>query len=160
MAGCRCPRSGRLSTSRRPGCDRRFHTSRWKPARSGSCAAHAIPCASCAKIPAWLRRIKRADGDVVTVKIPERKLHRSSAGIYMWLFFQPADESARPWQSYVKIIDPEEQEEAVARRGEMGARQRGMIVGAPLVETKQDRSIRVEDLPKIVVGGSRLRQAK
>jgi hypothetical protein len=23
----------------------------------------------------------------------------------MWLFFQPADESARPWQNYVKVVD-------------------------------------------------------
>jgi hypothetical protein len=35
----------------------------------------------------------------------------------MWLFFQPPDECARPWQSYVKVVDPEEQEEAVARLG-------------------------------------------
>ncbi|HEY5047292.1 MAG TPA: hypothetical protein VII49_04650, partial [Rhizomicrobium sp.] len=82
------------------------------------------------------------------------------AGIHMWLFFQPADESARFWQSCVKVVDPEKQQEAVARLGVMGARQRGMIVGGPLVETEQDRSIRVEDLPKIVVGWSRLRQAK
>jgi hypothetical protein len=24
----------------------------------------------------------------------------------MWLFFQKADERARPWQSYVKVVDP------------------------------------------------------
>jgi hypothetical protein len=33
----------------------------------------------------------------------------------MWLFFQPPDERASPWQSYVKVVDLEEQEEAVAR---------------------------------------------
>jgi hypothetical protein len=54
----------------------------------------------------------------------------------MWLFFQPADERARPWQSYVKVIDPEEQEKAVARFGVVGTCQRGMLVGAPLVETE------------------------
>jgi DNA-directed RNA polymerase subunit N (RpoN/RPB10) len=48
----------------------------------------------------------------------------------MWLFFQPADERARPWQSYVKVVDPEEQEEAVARLGVVGTCQRGMLVGA------------------------------
>ena len=47
----------------------------------------------------------------------------------MWLFFQPADERTRPWQSYVKVVDPEEQEEAVARRGVVGTCQRGMLVG-------------------------------
>ena len=78
----------------------------------------------------------------------------------MWLFFQPANESACPWQSYVKVVDPEEQEEAVARLGVVGAYQRRMLVGTPLVETEQDRSIRVEDLPEVVVGRSRFWQAK
>jgi hypothetical protein len=76
----------------------------------------------------------------------------------MWLFFQPADERARPWQSHLKVVDPEEQEEAVARLGVVGTCQRGMLVGTPLVETKQDRSIRVDDLPEVVVGRNQLRQ--
>src|SRR5256886_16772247 len=66
-------------------------------------------------------------------------------------FWSPADERARPWQSYVKVVDPEEQEQAVSRLGVVGACQRRMLVGAPLVETEQYRSIRVEDLPEIVV---------
>jgi len=33
-------------------------------------------------------------------------------------------------------------------------------MGSPVVETEQDCSIRVDDLPEVVVGGSRLRQAK
>jgi DNA-directed RNA polymerase subunit N (RpoN/RPB10) len=60
----------------------------------------------------------------------------------MWLFFQPADERPRPWQGYVKLVDPEEQEEAVARLGVMGTCQRGMLVGTPLVETEQDHRSR------------------
>jgi hypothetical protein len=72
----------------------------------------------------------------------------------------PANERARPWQSYVKVIYPEEQEEAVARLGVVGTFQRGILVGTPLVETEQDRSIRLHDLPEVVVGRSRLRQAK
>ena len=57
-----------------------------------------------------LARVERADGDVVSVRISERKLRGSGAGIHVWLFFQPADESARPWQNYVKVVDPEKQE--------------------------------------------------
>jgi hypothetical protein len=64
-----------------------------------------------------LRRIKRTDGDVVSVTISERKLRGSSVGIHMWLFYQLADERARPWQNYFKVIDPEEQEQAVPRLG-------------------------------------------
>src|SRR3954470_17400429 len=67
------------------------------------------------------RRVERTDGDVVPVSILERKLRGSSAGIHVWLFFQPADESACPWQSQVKVVDPEEQEEAVSRLGVVGA---------------------------------------
>ena len=78
----------------------------------------------------------------------------------MWLFLQPANERARPWRGYVKVVDPEEQEEAVARLGVVGACQRGMFVGAPLVETKQNRSIRIENLSEVVVGRRRLWQAK
>src|ERR1700683_2828918 len=78
----------------------------------------------------------------------------------MGLLFQSVDERARPGQSVVEIIDAEKQEEAVARLGGFGARQRGMLVGTPLVEAKQDRSIRVEDLPEVIVTGSRRRQAK
>ena len=93
-------------------------------------------------------RIERTDGDVVPVRISERKLRGSSAGIYVWLLFQAAEEGARPWQSQVEVVDPEEQEEAVSRLGVVGACQRRMLVGAPLVETEQYRSIPVQDLPR------------
>src|SRR5262249_19016495 len=105
-----------------------------------------------------LARVERTDRDVVSIRIAERELRGSSVWIHMWLFFQLADERARPWQSHVEVIDPEEQEEAVARRGAVRACQRGMLMGAPFVETQQDRSIRVEDLPEVIVGGSRFRQ--
>src|SRR5271163_2673241 len=92
-------------------------------------------CRTC-RLDGGLGGIERTDGDVVSVRISERKLHGPSAGIHMWLFFQPADERACPWQSYVKVVDPEEQEETVARRGIVGTCQRGVLVGAPLVETE------------------------
>jgi hypothetical protein len=107
-----------------------------------------------------LDRVERTDGDVVTVTISERKLRSSSSGIYVRLFLQPLDEHARRLQSYVKVVDSEEQEEAVARRSVLGTCQRGVLVSTPLVETEQDRSVRVDDLSEVVVGRSRLRQAK
>ena len=42
-----------------------------------------------------LRRINLTDGDVISVRIPQRKLHSSGAGIRMRLFFQPVDERAK-----------------------------------------------------------------
>jgi DNA-directed RNA polymerase subunit N (RpoN/RPB10) len=118
-------------------------------------------CPYVGKINSWRSsRSYRADGDVVSVRISERKLHSSSAGICVWLFLQPADQSPRPWQSHIKVVDPEDQEEVIARLGVLRICQRGMLVGTPLVETQQDRSIRVENLPKVVVGRSSLRQTK
>src|SRR6266404_2837539 len=35
-----------------------------------------------------------------------------------------------------------------------------MPMGTPLVQAEQDRSIRIEDLTEVIMGGSRLRQAK
>src|SRR5882724_5034330 len=78
----------------------------------------------------------------------------------MRLLLQPVDERARPGQSAVEVIDTKEQEEAVARLGGIGACQRGMVVVAPLVETEQDRFIRVEDLREVVMLGSRRPQAE
>jgi len=42
----------------------------------------------------------------------------------------------------------------------MGAHQGGMPVGTPLVKAEQDRAIRVEDLPEVVMDGRPLRLAK
>jgi hypothetical protein len=39
-----------------------------------------------------LGRVERTDSDVVPVRISERKLRSPSAGIYVWLFFQSANE--------------------------------------------------------------------
>ncbi len=75
----------------------------------------------------------------------------------MRLFFQSAGECARSWQSYVEVVYAEEQEEAVAGLRVVGTCQRGMFVGAPLMETKQDRPIRVDNLPEVVVGRSGFR---
>src|SRR5277367_6034278 len=35
------------------------------------------------------------------------RLQGSRVGVHMWLFFQRADEQARPWQTHVKIVDLE-----------------------------------------------------
>jgi hypothetical protein len=107
-----------------------------------------------------LGRRERTDHDVIPVRISECELHGSSARIHVGLRLQPSDESACPLQRHFEIIDPEKQEESVARLRVIGASQGGMVMGAPRVKAKQDRSIRVEDLTEVVMGGSRLRQTK
>jgi hypothetical protein len=84
-----------------------------------------------------VRPHRGTDGDVVPVRILERKLNGSSARIHMWLFFQPADESPRPLQSYVKVVDPKEQEEAVARLGHL-AGQACALASGHFCNTHQD----------------------
>src|SRR5262249_36768673 len=55
-----------------------------------------------------------------------------------------------------EVVDAEEQEEAVARRGLVRTHQGGMLVRAPLVEADQDGSIRVQDLAEVVMSRRRL----
>jgi hypothetical protein len=52
----------------------------------------------------------------------------------MRLFFQKADDRACPGQGDVEIVDPEEQQEGVARPGVVGIGQRGELGGTPLVQ--------------------------
>jgi hypothetical protein len=70
---------------------------------------------------------------------------------------EPRHERACSLQRQVEVVDTKEQEEPVARCRVIGTRQRGMVVGAPLVETEQDGSVRVEELAKVGVVGRRLR---
>ena len=68
---------------------------------------------------------------------------------------------AGSWQGGVEVVDAEKQEKAIARRGNVGTCQRWMfIMGIPFVETEHDRPVLVEDLPEVIVDGSRLCSAK
>ena len=52
---------------------------------------------------------ERTDRNVISVRISERELLRSSVRIEVWLFFEPTDERACPLECQVEIIDTEEQ---------------------------------------------------
>src|ERR1700716_2386555 len=86
-------------------------------------------------------RRERTDRDVKSVRISERKLLGLSVRIHVWPLFEPRDERAGPLKRQVEIIDTEEQQEAAAGRPAIWAYQRGMLVGARLVEAEQDSSI-------------------
>src|SRR5215475_3113739 len=74
----------------------------------------------------------------------------------MRLFFKPSDERACPLQGLVEIIDTKKQEESVAWRRMLRTHQRRMVVRAPLVKAEQHRSIRIQDLTKVVMVRTRL----
>ncbi|MDQ1636825.1 MAG: hypothetical protein QOF62_164 [Pyrinomonadaceae bacterium] len=99
-----------------------------------------------------LERRERTNHDVVSVRIPERELLCSSTRIRVRLLFEPGDERACPFQRHTEIVDAEEQEQPVARCRVVRARQRRMLVRAPLVEAEQDSSIRIEELTKVSMG--------
>jgi hypothetical protein len=73
------------------------------------------------------------------------------------LLFEASDERACPSKYDIEVIDAKEQQEAISGRPATGAHQGWMIVGAPLMKTQQDRTIGIEDLPKVVMGGKRSR---
>jgi hypothetical protein len=73
----------------------------------------------------------------------------------MRFLVESGDKSARPLQRHVDIIDPEKQEQPVSRQRPVRAHQGRMLVCAPLVETKQHGSIRVEELTPIVMSRRR-----
>src|SRR5215469_12222868 len=52
---------------------------------------------------------ERTDRNVISVRISERELLRSSVRIEVWLLFEPTDERACPLERQVEIIDTEEQ---------------------------------------------------
>src|ERR1700731_922119 len=111
-------------------------------------------------VAAQLEQRELTNRDVVSVRIPERELQRPSVRVHVGLLFEPADERACPLERPVEIVDAEEQEEPVARWRLVRTHQGGMLVRAPLVEAEQDRSIRIQDLTKVVMARRRLGLAK
>src|SRR5712664_910025 len=107
-----------------------------------------------------LERRECTNHNVVSVRIPERELLCSSIRVRVRLLFEPGDERACPFQCHIEIVDAEEQEEPIARCRVVRARQRRMLVRAPLVEAEQDSSIRVEDLTKVGMARLCLRLAE
>src|SRR5205807_2357203 len=98
-----------------------------------------------------LERRERTNHDVVSVPVPERELLCSSSRVHVRFLFEPGDEFACPFQCHIEIVDTKEQEEPVAGCRVVRARQRRMLVRAPLVKAEQDSSIRIEDLTKVVM---------
>jgi len=107
-----------------------------------------------------LGRSEGTDRDVVPVLISECELRGSGARVHVGLFIESINESACPLQRHVEIIDTEKQQEAIARLRVIGTTQRRVLMGTPLVQTEQNRSIRVENLTPVIMAGCRLWQAK
>ena len=66
---------------------------------------------------------QRTDRNVISIRIPERELVRSSVRVEVRFLFEPADERACPSKCQIEIIDPEEQQEAIAGCPVIGAHQ-------------------------------------
>ena len=57
---------------------------------------------------------ERTNRNVIAVQISKRELLRSSVRIEVWFLFEATDERTCPLKRKVEIIDPEEQQKAVA----------------------------------------------
>jgi len=76
------------------------------------------------------------------------------------LLVEPGDQSPRSWQRQVEIVDTEKQKQAIARLPVIGAHQGRVLMGSPCVKSEQDRSIRVDELTEVVMGGTPRRFAE
>ncbi len=74
----------------------------------------------------------------------------------MRFLFEARDESACSGHGHLEVVDAKEQKEAVPRQGRIRGHQRRMIVCTPLMQTEQDRSVRIHNLTEVVVTWRRL----
>ena len=107
-----------------------------------------------------LGRSQCADHDVVPVRVTECELHRSGVGTHVRLLFKASHKCASSRQCFREIIYAEEQKQSIARLGVIRTGQWRVLVGSPLMETKQDCPVRVNDLAKIIMSRRRLRLSK
>jgi len=77
--------------------------------------------------------------------------------IHVRVLLEPGYESPCSLQGHLVVVDAEEQEEPVAGCPVVRTHQGQMLMCAPLVEAKQDGSIRIQDLTKVLVARRRLR---
>ena len=82
------------------------------PSRSGRYPLELRPASAAAMLISACRQ--RTDRNVISVRISERELLRSSVRIEVWLLFESTDERACPLKRQVEIIDTKEQQEAIA----------------------------------------------
>ena len=78
----------------------------------------------------------------------------------MGLVFELHGQPAGPLQRHLIIVDPEEQQEAVAGSRRVGTQQGRMVLDAPSVKAEQHRPIRVKDLTEVGMSRSRRRLAE
>lgn len=114
-------------------------------------------CTNASLLTDGLGRSQCADHDVVSVGVAKCELHGSGVGIHIRLLFESCHERASSRQRVGKIIYTEEQKQTIARLSAIGAGQRRMLVGSPLVEAKQDGPIFINNLAEIIMGGRRFR---
>ena len=112
-------------------------------------SAASIPC-----------RSERTDHQVVTVGIAQCEFTSPGIGIDVGLRLESSRKCARTRQHLVKIVHAEKQKQSVAGFRPVRTCQRRVLMRAPLMKTQQDRSIRVEDLPEVIVSRARFRSTE
>ena len=101
--------------------------------------------------------VECTDHDVIPIRITQCEFAGAGTGIQMGFLFQFIGKGARPQQRLIEVIDTKEQEESIARVVMIGTAQWRVLVGSPLVQAEQDRSIGVQDGPEVIMRGFRFR---
>jgi hypothetical protein len=63
-------------------------------------------------------------------------------------------------QCAIEIVHAKKQKETIAGPGAVRTGKSRMLVGTPLVQGKQDRFVRVKNLPEVIVRGCRGRESE
>jgi hypothetical protein len=117
----------------------------------------ATPCSCSSAAERHARSGKRADHNVVTVWISERELSSPSGPVRPGFLLELLDQGSAAQQRLVEIVHTEKEQQPIARLRTIRSAQGWVLVVSPPMETKQDRAIRVKDLPEVVMGRRRFR---
>jgi hypothetical protein len=103
-------------------------------------------------------RVKCTNRDIIAIWVSQRKLHCSSIRIESRFFGELRGQSARTFQSCVKVAHAKEQEQSVARGPVVRTHQRRMTVIAPMMKTEENGAILVQHLSPsrisgVIIGG-------
>src|SRR5512138_1114334 len=88
---------------------------------------------------------------MVAVRVLEGELQGAGGRVAVGFLLEAGSEGTRSRQRRVEIVHPEEEEQPVAGLRSIGARERRVLVVAPTVKTEEHRSVRVAQLPEVLV---------
>ena len=81
----------------------------------------------------WVE-LQLTDGDEVAIGVAKAELSCPRVRIEVGLLFEMRGEISGASQTLLEVVDPDEEDEAIAGRAIVGARKRRMVVSTPLMD--------------------------